>query len=124
MKRPSSQLPSSSIRALALVPRWSGQEGRAALEAWRASGESLAAFAAAHGLCAERVRWWGKQLGSAGRAGAPTPVLVPIDVVATAARPADVVAEVHVGGHVVRVLRGADEATLAEVLRAVGRVAC
>ena len=123
MKR-ASELPSSSISALAQVPRWGEQQGRAALQAWRASGGSLAAFAAAHGLCAQRIRWWRKQLGAADRVITRAPTLIPIDVVSTVKCPDEVVAELRVGRHVVRVLRGADGATLAALLQALERMAC
>lgn len=123
MKR-ASELASSSISALAHVPRWGELEGRAALGAWRASGGSLAAFAAAHGLCAQRIRWWRKQLGAAEGVAIRAPTLVPIDVIGTVTRPDEVVAEVRVGRHVVRVLRGADEGTLSAVLQALERMAC
>ncbi len=42
---------------------WTEDEGRAALEAWRASGESLAAFARRERLDVQRLYWWKRRLG-------------------------------------------------------------
>jgi hypothetical protein len=48
--------------------QWTADEARQVVEAWRASGLSLAAFARERGLIAERVRWWSKRLGDWGPA--------------------------------------------------------
>ncbi len=42
---------------------WTEDEGRAALEAWRASGDSLAAFARRERLDVHRLSWWKCRLG-------------------------------------------------------------
>jgi hypothetical protein len=41
---------------------WSETEGRRAVEAWRRSGESAAAFARRHGIRSKRLVWWSKRL--------------------------------------------------------------
>ena len=38
--------------------RWPREHGRRVIEAWRKSGVTVAAFAAAEGLRADRVRYW------------------------------------------------------------------
>jgi transposase-like protein len=43
--------------------RWSEDDAREVIEAWRRSGQSVAAFARHHGLGAERVLWWRRRLG-------------------------------------------------------------
>jgi hypothetical protein len=43
---------------------WSPGDARRILEAWRRSGESLAAFGQRHGYAAARLYWWRKRLAS------------------------------------------------------------
>ena len=60
---------------------WTEDDARRALEAWRRSGDSLAAFARRHGLTPERLYWWRRRLATA---VAPPPArlsLVPATVV-------------------------------------------
>lgn len=68
---------------------WTEDEGRAALEAWRASGESLAAFARREGIDVQRLYWWKRRLGrtrTTARARATSSLsLVPAAVIEAAA---------------------------------------
>lgn len=64
-------------RALA-GERWTKSEGRAAIAAWRASGESMASFAERHEIDAQRISWWRKRLEAS---DAPT-TLVPVTIAA------------------------------------------
>jgi hypothetical protein len=43
---------------------WTEDEAREVLDAWRRSGESLAAFARRHRLTAQRLYWWRSRLSS------------------------------------------------------------
>jgi transposase-like protein len=43
--------------------RWSEEDARRVLAAWRESGDSAYAFAREHGLNAQRLGWWSKRLG-------------------------------------------------------------
>ena len=47
-----------AVAALAANRYWAEADGRAALAAWRASGETLAAFAERHGLGIKRLTRW------------------------------------------------------------------
>jgi hypothetical protein len=53
-----------ALAALAANRYWAEADGRAALAAWRASGESVAAFAARHGLGAKRLVRWQRRLAA------------------------------------------------------------
>jgi transposase-like protein len=59
---------------------WSEDEARRVIDAWRESGETVAAFARREGLVAHRVYWWRGRLG-----GGPLPAvsLLPVVVRAT-----------------------------------------
>lgn len=50
------------VRSLA-TKRWTADEARRVLAAWRASRLSARAFAREHGLDAQRLSWWRKRLG-------------------------------------------------------------
>ncbi len=98
---------------------WSEAEGRAALSAWRESGEGIEPFAARHALRATRLRFWQRRLDE--RSGAEPAAeaavsLVPVSVLSAAA--SDAVLEVDVSGLRVRVPRGFDEDTLVRLVRA------
>ncbi len=61
--------------------RWTANEGRRALAAWRASGLCLSRFAQEHGLTAQRIDWWRRRLEESDRSptrddGALVPVVV------------------------------------------------
>ncbi len=65
---------------------WTEDEGRAALEAWRASGASLAAFARRERLGVQRLYWWKRRLGWDAPQQALAPLsLVPAMVIGTSA---------------------------------------
>ena len=67
---------------------WTKDEGRAALEAWRASGASLAAFARRERLDVPRLYWWKRRLGWNGpRPSLASLTLVPATVIDTAVPP-------------------------------------
>lgn len=70
-------------RALA-GERWTKSEGRAAIASWRASGESMAAFAERHEIDAQRIGWWRKRLEVADRATTLVPVTITAPRVVTA----------------------------------------
>jgi hypothetical protein len=42
---------------------WRESEARKQVEGWRASGESLSAFARKHGYSSSRLKWWLKRMG-------------------------------------------------------------
>jgi transposase-like protein len=44
---------------------WSEREGQRAVEAWRRSGESMAAFARRRGIRVKRLKWWSQRLAAA-----------------------------------------------------------
>ena len=92
---------------------WRKAEARVVVEAWRASGESLARFARRHGLGAPRIAWWARPVE--GR----TPAPVHFHPVRLATRDAGggAAIKVHlVGGHRVRVPPGFPAADLQRVL--------
>jgi hypothetical protein len=47
--------------------QWTEVEARGVLEAWKRSGASIEAFARARGLVPQRLYWWKRKLGIAGR---------------------------------------------------------
>jgi transposase-like protein len=59
---------------------WTEDEARAVFAAWRASDESLSAFARRHGIGVQRLYWWKRRLGSTTNAGS-TLSLVPAKVI-------------------------------------------
>lgn len=50
------------VARVAALRYWRAGEGRVAVEAWRRSGESLAAFAGRHGIHPRRLSRWATQL--------------------------------------------------------------
>ena len=108
------------LTAIAQSAYWTETEGRIAVAAWRASGETAGRFGEQHGLSARRLRWWGQRLGqSATRAPLGATVeLVPIGVIQRDVR--DEPIEITVGEFRVAVRRGVDPEALrmvVEVLR-------
>jgi transposase-like protein len=98
---------------------WTLDEGRAAVAAWRRSGQSVTAFARANALGAERVRWWCKRLEGASSSPLSAEDAVGLAAVAVvAAHPT--MFEVAVGEAVVRVPADFDEAALRRLVRALG----
>jgi transposase-like protein len=80
--------------------RWSEDEGRQVVEAWEASGESVARFARQVGLAAQRVSWWKKRLGGSGTeqlALPPAAAFVPVTVRAEAVQLGSAAITVMVG---------------------------
>jgi hypothetical protein len=64
---------------------WTEDDGRAALEAWRASGDSLAVFARRERLDVQRLYWWKRRLGwNAPHPALASLTLVPATVIDTA----------------------------------------
>ena len=56
--------------------RWSEDDGRAALDAWRRSGLGARSFAREHGISEQRLYWWRDRL-----AATPLMSLVPGEIV-------------------------------------------
>jgi transposase-like protein len=80
---------------------WTEDEARTALERWRQSGQTIAAYARAHGVSAPRLYWWRRRLRTTTPAAAlgPEVRLVPATLVSTEATvelrlPSGVVVEV------------------------------
>lgn len=67
--------------------RWTEDEGRRVIEAWRASGKAVPAFAKASGFAPQRVYWWRDRLDQGAKADgiapAPAPAFVPVIVRST-----------------------------------------
>jgi transposase-like protein len=86
--------------------QWTADEGRRAVEAWRASGLPLETFARQRGVTAQRIRWWRQRLERRGEARAggekglrlvPAVVsglLSPVSAAVTLRAPGDVVVEI------------------------------
>jgi transposase-like protein len=102
--------------------RWGKADGRAMAHAFAESGETKAAFARRHGLDAERVRRWLREVGEPERKHEPV-TFVPVQVVEHAPKRRGGV-EIVVGARVVRVSVGFCKDTLLEVLAALESVAC
>src|SRR4051812_20845762 len=68
--------------------RWGEADGRAAVEAWRASGDSIAAFARDCGVDPQRLGWWRKRLNESSSTS-----LIPVTITNV---PAPVGVRVHV----------------------------
>ena len=116
---------------------WREEQARVVLEAWAASGQSMAAFARRHGLAVKRLRWWKRWLmptttsaHDEGDAldGTFVPVRVVGDEVATepvvdvgAAERLEVVVR---GGRVIRVPDGFEPRTLARVVQTLEALVC
>lgn len=54
--------------------RWTESEARAAVAAWRASGERMASFARRHGLDRQRFGWWRRRLDEGGSSLVPVTI--------------------------------------------------
>lgn len=55
--------------------RWTEQEARALLDAWRRSGQSVGAFADSIGVGPQRLYWWKSRLGASSTAPTFLPVV-------------------------------------------------
>jgi transposase-like protein len=66
---------------------WTEDEARTALALWRQSGDTIAAYARAHGVSAPRLYWWRRRLRATAPAAEPRPEirLAPATIVSTAA---------------------------------------
>jgi transposase-like protein len=80
---------------------WTEDEARTALERWRRSGDTIAAFARTHGVSAPRLYWWRRRLSATAVAADPSPEirLAPATILSAAATvevrlPSGVVVEV------------------------------
>jgi transposase-like protein len=62
---------------------WSEEDARLALEEWRRSGTSIAAFARERGISAPRLYWWRKRLAVNWSRAEPVLSLVPATVLST-----------------------------------------
>lgn len=84
----SKQRADGSLAELRSSHRWTEEDARRVMAAWKRSGETVAAFARREGLCTQRVYWWRDRLGlhddeaaSAQRAMASlAPAFVPVTV--------------------------------------------
>lgn len=74
-----------ALAALAANRYWTEADGRAALAAWRASGEPLAAFAARHGLGPKRLVRWQRRLDTP--QPAPPTGFAPLELITGVADP-------------------------------------
>ena len=90
------------------------------LDRWKASGQSVAAFCAAHGVSPATFYAWRKRLAASGsRTVPPSPAFAAVRVIP------DPTAEVALpGGLVVRVPVGTDPATVARLVLALRGGAC
>jgi hypothetical protein len=93
---------------------WTEDEARAALDAWRSSGQSLAGFARRHQLGDERLRWWQRRLAETDQRHGDEVALVPVTVLGASSASFEVV----VGELVVRVPAEFDAAALRRLLDA------
>jgi hypothetical protein len=94
---------------------WSDTEGRRAVEAWRRSGESAAAFGRRHGVRAKRLVWWSKRLP------APSTIvsLVPATVVET--EPDELAVVIRVPGGIAIEIESATPTSIAAIVTALAR---
>jgi hypothetical protein len=51
-----------AVARAARLAYWQEDQARAVVEAWRRSGESLAAFGRRYGIAPRRVSWWARRL--------------------------------------------------------------
>ncbi len=107
-------------RELALVvakPYWREEDAARVARAWRASDESLAAFARRYGFRPERLRRWVSEGRTA--MAAPGPSFIEVTRVVTTRG-----LDVAVGRAVVRVEAGFDPALLRQIVAALEASAC
>ena len=75
--------------------RWTEQEAREVLAAWKSSRLSMTAFARTHGLSGQRLSWWRKKLDDEKAPAAEEFRFAPVVLTGVGTRPAAVV---RVGG--------------------------
>jgi hypothetical protein len=59
------QTTESDLTGLRCTRPWTEGEGQRVIDAWAASGKTVAAFARSEGLVPDRVYWWRQRLGAA-----------------------------------------------------------
>jgi transposase-like protein len=64
---------------------WTEDDARTALERWRQSGDTIAAFARAYGVSAPRLYWWRRRLSAAVPEARPEIRLAPATILSAAA---------------------------------------
>ena len=95
--------------------KWTETEARAALQAWRRSGQSLRQWALGQGLVPERLYAWRKKLGD------PEPDVQLVEVkVAQPVRGKPVLVMLR-SGHMLKVGRGFDEEAFARAVAVLER---
>lgn len=115
----------SEVKAAAGRRYWRAEDAALVVAAWRRSGESLAAFSQAHGLCPGRLRRWEARLQEPGT----LPTFYPVRVVEGGREGGDSgegsrLELVLRGGRRVVVSRGFDRELLEEVVRVVEGWSC
>lgn len=111
-----------NIAQIGRKKRWSTEEGRAVVDAWRRSGQSSGEFARRHGLSEVRLLRWSARIAEpAATLPAFVPVVVKGDDSMNEARPVEVVLT---SGVVVRAAACTSAAWLAELVRALEKAPC
>ena len=101
------------LRKNTRAKRWTRREARDAVERWRGSGQSAAAFAAQHDVSASRLSYWSKQLTLQAE---PSAQFVAVALPAQPSAAATV--EIVMGGLMLRVAEGADTRFIAQLVSA------
>jgi len=115
-------MPLRSDRSLFDRPRWTERDARAVLSALERSGKPVRAFAAEHGLDAQRVYVWRRRLGEAERTTFQEVVVRPVASQPLPGPGDSGFAIALVSGDVVRVPASFDSAALGRLLEVVTRV--
>jgi transposase-like protein len=68
-----------NIRQLAEKKTWTEEDGRKIVAAWRASGQTIAAFAKTHGIGDGRLRWWRDRVRGASGGGVMSRLGPPVE---------------------------------------------
>jgi len=98
--------------------RWTRDQARKELDAWRASGQTAELFAEQRGVPAHRLRYWQKRIGDLGAAARETNEprsvsLLPVRVAQSSSPPFEIVLP---SGYVVRLSPGFDDDTLVRMI--------
>jgi transposase len=72
------------------ISEWTEEEARTALERWRQSGDTIAAFARAQGVSAPRLYWWRRRLSGTAPDPRPEIRLAPATILPVAAATVEV----------------------------------
>src|SRR5438128_727887 len=97
--------------------RWTEDDARTALDAWKASGVGAHTFAREHGITAQRLYWWRDRL-----AARPLVALVPGEIVDTARDSERARIAIHVGEATIEIA-DASAAWVARLVRELARPA-